>query len=167
MECIKTLWVAAELPLFWAGMLGSSGYYVFPSILPLLLWNSTNKAVVSWLVFCTYIMIHDNKHFFGEHFKFRAKYALKEICHQIGGLDLSPVVFSTLPKGWWPFLHLDLLISRIEEKQVEAVWASDCLAWLPPHPIRGLPILYIINMSHCPTIFAPSLANTGLGPGKS
>ena len=112
MECIKTLWVAAELPLFWAGMLGSSGYYVVPSILPLLLWNSTNKAVVSWLVFCTYIMIHDNKHFFGEHFKFRAKYSLKEICHKIGELDLSRVVFSILLKGWWPFLHLDLLISR-------------------------------------------------------
>ena len=52
--------------------------------------------------FCTYNYkpIYDNKHFFGEHFKFGANYALKEICHQIGGLDLSPVVFSTLPEGW-------------------------------------------------------------------
>ena len=41
-------------------------------------------------------LIHDNN----EYFEFGAKYALKEICHRIGELDLSRVVFSTLPKGW-------------------------------------------------------------------
>ena len=35
------------------------------------------------------ISLYDNEHFFGEHLKFGANYALKEICHQIGGLDLK------------------------------------------------------------------------------